>query len=95
MGITIDGKTVRRAYQKKGAEEPIHFLSALAARQRMVLGQTKVCERSNEIVATPGLLDLLSVEGAIMTIDAMGRHPIIAQKIIDKKADYILALKGN
>ncbi len=74
MGIAIDGKTVRRSYQKRGAEEPIRFVSALAARQRMVLGQTKVSEKSNEIVAIPGLLDLLSVEGAIVTIDAMGRH---------------------
>jgi predicted transposase YbfD/YdcC len=61
----------------------------------MVLGQTKVGDKSNEIVAIPALLDLLAIEGAVVTIDAMGCQRAIAQKIIDKKADYILALKGN
>ena len=93
--IAIDGKTVRRSYQKKGAEDPIHVVSAFAARQRMVLGQTKVGDKSNEIVAIPVLLELLTIEGAVVTIDAMGCQRAIAQKIIDKKADYILALKGN
>jgi predicted transposase YbfD/YdcC len=93
--IAIDGKTVRRSYQKKGAEEPIHVVSAFAAGQRMVLGQTKVDDKSNEIVAIPALLELLAIEGAVVTIDAMGCQRAIAQKIIDKRADYILALKGN
>ncbi len=93
--IAIDGKTVRRSYQKKGAKEPIHVVSAFATRQRMVLGQTKVGDKSNEIVAIPALLDLLAIEGPVMTIDAMGCQREIAQTIIDKKADYILALKGN
>ena len=93
--IAIDGKTVRRSYQKKGAEEPIHVVSAFAARQRMVLGQTRVGDKSNEIVAIPALLELLTIEGAVVTIDAMGCQREIAQKIIDKKADYLLALKGN
>jgi predicted transposase YbfD/YdcC len=93
--IAIDGKTVRRSYQKKGAKEPIHMVSAFAARQRLVLGQVKVADKSNEIVAIPALLDLLAIEGAILTIDAMGCQRAIAQKIIDKKADYVLALKGN
>jgi hypothetical protein len=93
--IAIDGKTVRRSYQKKGAEEPIHVVSAFAARQRIVLGQTKVGDKSNEIVAIPALLDLLAIDGAVVTIDAMGCQRDIAQKIIDKGADYILALKGN
>ena len=93
--IAIDGKTVRRSYQKKGAEEPIHVVSAFAARQRMVLGQTKVGDKSNEIVAIPALLELLAIEGAVVTIDATGCQRKIAQTIIDKKADYILALKGN
>ena len=93
--IAIDGKTVRRSYQKKGAEEPIHVVSAFAARQRMVLGQTRVGDKSNEIVAIPALLELLAIEGAVVTIDAMGCQRGIAQNIIDKKADYVLALKGN
>lgn len=93
--IAIDGKTSRRSYQKKGAKAPIHMVSAFAARQRLVLGQVKVEEKSNEIVAIPKLLDMLAIEGAIVTIDAMGCQRDIAQKILDKKADYVLALKGN
>lgn len=93
--IAIDGKTSRRSYQKKGADAPIHIVSAFAARQRLVLGQVKVAQKSNEIVAIPRLLDMLVIEGAIITIDAMGCQRDIARKIIDKKADYVLALKGN
>ncbi|MBF0171544.1 MAG: ISAs1 family transposase [Nitrospinae bacterium] len=93
--IAIDGKTVRRSGKKKDAKAPIHMVSAFAARQRLVLGQVKVNEKSNEIVAIPKLLDLLAIEGAIVTIDAMGCQRDIAAKIIDKKADYVLALKGN
>lgn len=90
--IAIDGKTVRRS---KGANAAIHMVSAFAARQRLVLGQVKVAEKANEIVAIPKLLDMLAIEGAIVTIDAMGCQRAIAQKIIDKKADYVLALKAN
>jgi predicted transposase YbfD/YdcC len=93
--IAIDGKTVRRSFQKKGGQAAIHMVSAFAARQRLVLGQVKVAEKSNEIVAIPKLLEMLAIEGAIVTIDAMGCQRDIAQKIIDKKADYVLALKGN
>jgi predicted transposase YbfD/YdcC len=93
--IAIDGKTVRRSGQKKDSKAPIHMVSAFAARQRLVLGQVKVSEKSNEIVAIPKLLDMLSIEGAIVTIDAMGCQRDIAKKIIEKKADYVLALKGN
>ena len=90
--IAIDGKTVRRS---KGAKAPIHMVSTFAARQRLVLGQVKVAEKANEIVAIPKLLEMLAIEGAIVTIDAMGCQRAIAQKIVDKKADYVLALKGN
>jgi predicted transposase YbfD/YdcC len=93
--IAIDGKTSRRSYQKKGAKGAIHMVSAFAAQQRLVLGQVKVAEKSNEIVAIPKLLDMLSIEGAIVTIDAMGCQRDIAKKIVEKKADYVLALKGN
>jgi len=93
--IAVDGKTVRRSYQKKGAKAPIHMVSAFAARQRLVLGQVKVAEKSNEIVAIPALLDMLVIEGAIVSIDAMGCQRHIAEQIVDKKADYVLALKGN
>ncbi len=93
--VAIDGKTVRRSADRKGGKAAIHMVSAFAARQRLVLGQVKVAEKSNEIVAIPRLLDMMSIEGAVVTIDAMGCQREIAQKIIDKKADYILALKGN
>ena len=75
--IAIDGKTVRRSYHKGKA--PIHMVSAFAARQRLVLGQVKVAEKSNEIVAIPKLLEMLAIEGAIVTIDAMGCQRDIAQ----------------
>ena len=93
--IAIDGKTVRRSGQKRKGQAPIHIVSAFAARQRLVLGQIKVAEKSNEITAIPKLLELLAIEGAIVTIDAMGCQREIAQKIVEKKADYVLALKGN
>ena len=93
--IAIDGKTVRSSWRKKGKCDPIHIVSAFAARQRLVLAQTKVDDKSNEIIAIPKLLDLLAIEGAIVTIDAMGCQRAIAQKIVDKNAEYVLALKGN
>src|ERR1700734_3165270 len=98
--VAIDGKTVRRSgsktsKKKKDPKGPIHIVSAFAARQRLVLGQVKVAEKSNEIVAIPKLLGMLKIEGAVVTIDAMGCQREIAQTILDKKADYILALKGN
>ena len=91
--IAIDGKTSRRSYKKKGANNAIHMVSAFAARQRLVLGQMKVDEKSNEIVAIPKLLNMLQIEGAVVTIDAMGCQREIAKQIVDKKADYVLALK--
>lgn len=93
--IAIDGKTVRRSGRKQDSKAPIHMVSAFAARQRLVLGQVKVAEKSNEIIAIPKLLGMVAIEGAIVTIDAMGCQRDIAQKILDKKADYVLALKGN
>jgi predicted transposase YbfD/YdcC len=98
--VAVDGKTVRRSgsktsKKKKNLEGPIHIVSAFAARQRLVLGQVKVAEKSNEIVAVPKLLRMLAIEGAIVTTDAMSCQRDTAQTILDKKADYILALKGN
>lgn len=94
--IAIDGKTLRRSgNKKKDAAGPIHMVSAFAARQRLVLGQVKVDEKSNEITAIPKLLNMMMIEGAIITIDAMGCQREIAKIITAKKADYVLALKGN
>jgi Transposase DDE domain len=78
----------RRSYQKKGSKEPIHMVSAFAARQRLVMGQVAVEEKSNEIVAIPALLDMMGIEGAVVTIDAMGCQRSIARRIIDKNANY-------
>lgn len=88
--IAIDGKTVRGAGLRA-----LHLVSAWAHHSGIVLGQRKVDEKSNEITAIPQLLDDLYVAGAIVTLDAMGTQTAIAQKIRDKKADYVLALKGN
>src|SRR5215213_1658572 len=93
--IAIDGKTSRRSGRKKDGVPAIHMVSAFAARQRLVLGQVKVSEKSDEIIAIPRLLDMLAIEGAVVTIDAMGCQRDIARKLRDKKADYVLALKGN
>ena len=93
--IAIDGKTLRRSYQEGGAKAPIHMISAWSARQNLVLGQAKVADKSNEITAIPQLLDLLTIKGATVTIDAMGCQREIAAKIVEKQAGYVLALKGN
>ena len=93
--IAIDGKTLRRSYQEGGAKAPIHMVSAWSAKQNLVLGQVKVTDKSNEITAIPRLLDMLTIKGAVVTIDAMGCQREIAAKIIEKEADYVLALKGN
>jgi hypothetical protein len=78
--VAIDGKTLRRSYQEGGAKAPVHMISAWSARQRLVLGQRKVADKSNEITAILELLDLLTVKGAIVTIDAMGCQKEIARK---------------
>lgn len=92
--IAIDGKTIRGA-KSKGKKSPIHMVSAWACENNLVLGQTKVAEKSNEITAIPKLLEVLAVEGSIITIDAMGCQQDIVEKVIDRKADYIIAVKQN
>jgi predicted transposase YbfD/YdcC len=93
--VAIDGKTLRRSYQEGGGKAPIHMVSAWSTHQNLVLGQVKVDSKSNEITAIPKLLDLLTIKGAVVTIDAMGCQREIAAKIAEKEADYVLALKGN
>jgi predicted transposase YbfD/YdcC len=93
--VVVDGKTLRRAFDQKDDQGYIHMVSAWSSEQRLVLGQTKVADKSNEITAIPELLGLLELEGAIVTIDAMGCQRDIAEKILSKKAHYVLALKGN
>jgi predicted transposase YbfD/YdcC len=93
--IAIDGKTSRRSHDRRKGRLPLHTVSAWATRQRLVLGQEAVLEKSNEITAIPLLLRRLELTGALVTIDAMGTQREIAQTIIDGGGDYILALKEN
>lgn len=92
--VAIDGKTIRGA-KSNGKKSPYHIVSAWANEQNLVLGQIKTDEKSNEITAIPKLLEVLCIENTIITIDAMGCQEKIASAIIDKKADYILAVKEN
>jgi predicted transposase YbfD/YdcC len=92
--ISIDGKTVRGS--KSNKKKAIHMVSAWSSANNLVLGQTKVDKKSNEITAIPTLLDMLEIKGCVVTIDAMGCQKKIAKKIVeDNKADYIFGLKGN
>ena len=97
--IAIDGKTSRRTHDKRKELKALHTLSAYASNARLVLGQLSVPEKTNEITAIPELLDHLAqtdqLKGALVTIDAMGCQVAIADKIVEHKADYLLALKGN
>jgi predicted transposase YbfD/YdcC len=93
--ISVDGKTVRNSKDQVTGKKAIHMVSALSSKYGLVLGQQKCYEKSNEITAIPQLLDMLLVEGSVITIDAMGCQKAIAAKIMRRKADYILALKGN
>lgn len=80
---------------RAAAASPLHLVSAWAAEARLCLGQVAVDDKSNEIVAVPKLLDLLSLKGRIVTADAISCQRKIAQQVIDQGADYVLALKGN
>lgn len=91
--IAVDGKTVRGSID--GERKPIHIVNAWVDENDLILGQIKTSEKSNEITAIPELLDLLFLKDSIVTIDAMGTQKKIAEKIIKKKGDYVLALKGN
>jgi predicted transposase YbfD/YdcC len=93
--VAIDGKTLRRSHDRAKGKKALHLVSAWASEASLVLGQIAVDEKSNEITAIPQLLDLLLLEGCIVTIDAMGTQRAIAAQIIEQKGDYVLALKEN
>ncbi len=94
--VAIDGKTIRRSADRAKGKLPIHLVSAWAVENGLVLGQVATEEHSNEITAIPALLDLLKIKGCIVTIDAAGCQTAIAEKIKrEKKAEYVLAVKGN
>lgn len=93
--VAIDGKTVRHSFDRAAGKAAIHMVSAWASGHHLVLGQVKVDDKSNEIVAIPQLLEMLELGGTIVTIDAMGCQKEIAARIHGQGADYVLALKGN
>lgn len=93
--IAIDGKSARRTFTTKDRDNPLHMVSAWSCTNGIVLGQQKVDDKSNEITAIPKLLELLNVKGCTVTLDAMGTQHQIAKQIVDKGADYVMALKGN
>lgn len=93
--VAVDGKTARRSHDRAMGKDAIHMVSAWASANRLVLGQRKVEEDANEIPAIPKLLGLLDLANCVVTIDAIGCQKEIAQAIIDRKADYVLAVKQN
>lgn len=93
--IAIDGKTLRRSFDKASGKAAIHMVSAWATANQITLGQVVTDEKSNEITAIPKLLEMLELKGALITIDAMGCQTAIAEKIVAAEADYVLAVKGN
>jgi predicted transposase YbfD/YdcC len=93
--VALDGKVMRRTLDKANGNPAIHLVSAWSVQNNLCFGQVKVSDKSNEITAIPKLLELLDIEGATITTDAMGCQFSIAEQIVSAKADYVLALKGN
>jgi predicted transposase YbfD/YdcC len=93
--VAIDGKTARGSYTMADKSDALHIVSAWATENGVTLGQVDVDSKSNEITAIPQLLDLMDVEGTIITIDALGCQKSIAEKIIDENGDYTFAVKDN
>lgn len=93
--IPIDGKTHRGAYDRTNKQKALHTVSAWASSKRILLGQVKVEQKSNEITAIPKLLETIEIKGCMITIDAMGCQKAVANQIVQQEGDYILALKGN
>ena len=93
--IAIDGKSLRRSFADAAARSPVHLVQAFAARARVVLGQVKVADKSNEIAAMPKLLEMLALKGRIVTADAMHTQRAAAESITARGGDYVLALKGD
>jgi predicted transposase YbfD/YdcC len=93
--FAVDGKTARRSHDRSNGLGALHAVSVWASDFGLSLGQVACAEKSNEITAIPELLRLVDIQGAIITIDAMGTQKAIAEQIVDSRADYVLALKGN
>ena len=95
LTIAIDGKTLRHSYDTAKEQKPLHLVSAWVAEHHLSLGQVATEEKSNEITAIPELLDQIDVQGAIVTIDAMGCQKKIASQISEQEGDFVIAVKGN
>ncbi len=93
--VTIDGKTLRRSFDRASGASPLHLVSAWACEQRLVLGQLAVDGKSNEITAVPQLLAMLALKGTLVTADALNCQRAIAAQVVERGGDYVLALKGN
>ena len=93
--MAIDGKVLRRSFDKASGKSPVHMVSAWGCEQRLVLAQIATDAKSNEITAVPKLLEMLSLKGTIVTADALNCQRAIARQIVDQGGDYALALKGN
>jgi predicted transposase YbfD/YdcC len=93
--VALDGKTSRRSHARARGRDPLHLVAAGASRQRLVLGQRATEAKANEITAIPLLLERLALTGALVTIDAIGCQTAIAEKIMGRGADYLLAVKAN
>ncbi len=93
--VAIDGKTLRHSYDRSNHKSAIHMVSAWATNNGLVLGQKKVDDKSNEITAIPELIKVLSLQGCIVTIDAIGCQKKITKQIINQDGDYVIALKKN
>lgn len=93
--LALDGKRLRRSYDRRRGQQAIHLVSAWASANRLTLGQVATAEKSNEITAIPELLKLLELTGCIVTIDAMGCQKAIAEQIVTQGGDYVLAVKDN
>jgi predicted transposase YbfD/YdcC len=93
--VAIDGKTLRRSFDRSRDLAALHVVSAWASDQRLVLGQRRVDGKSNEITAIPELLNALALENTLVTLDAMGCQKAIAPHLLDRQADYLLVLKAN
>ena len=93
--VAIDGKVLRRSFDRASGKSPLHMVSAWGCKQRLVLAQIATDAKSNEITAVPKLLRMLSLKGTIVTTDALNCQRGIAQQIVDQGGDYVLALKGN
>jgi predicted transposase YbfD/YdcC len=93
--VAIDGKVLRRSFDRASGKSALHMVSAWGSEQRLVLAQIATDAKSNEITAVPKLLRMLALEGTIVTADALHCQRAIAAQIVEQKGDYALALKGN